>query len=102
MGRLRKFGADPATRDHRRAPNFRDRPLDLPTRIVDNRDCSKKSTIMEAWVAVGVVAEGQQISVLGLNPWSFDWTRSTEPPVEWTATIILAGVAATVLAGGEA
>ena len=37
---------------------------------------------MEAWEAVGVVAEGQQISIAGLNPWSFHWIRSDEPPVE--------------------
>ncbi|MBU7438834.1 hypothetical protein [Paraburkholderia fungorum] len=37
---------------------------------------------MSAWEAVGVVAEGQQISISGLNPWFFDWTRSSEPPVE--------------------
>ncbi|MFM0478581.1 hypothetical protein [Paraburkholderia strydomiana] len=37
---------------------------------------------MDTWEAVGVVAEGQQISISGLNPWSFDWTRASVPPVE--------------------
>jgi hypothetical protein len=32
--------------------------------------------------AVGVVAEGQQIDISGLNPWSYDWTRASAPPVE--------------------
>lgn len=37
---------------------------------------------MGEWEAIGVVAEGQRISISGLNPWSFDWKRSSEPPVE--------------------
>ncbi|WP_143136362.1 hypothetical protein [Burkholderia ubonensis] len=37
---------------------------------------------MSVWEAIGVVAEGQQISISGLNPWSFDWKRSSESPVE--------------------
>jgi hypothetical protein len=37
---------------------------------------------MKEWDAVGVVAEGEQITISGLNLWSFDWTRLPEAPVE--------------------
>jgi hypothetical protein len=37
---------------------------------------------MESWVAVGVVAEGEPISLSGLNPWGFAWKQSSEPPIE--------------------
>jgi len=51
--------------------------------IVDNRGFAiKEIAIMDSWEAVGVAAEGQQISISGLNPWSFNWRRSPEPPIE--------------------
>jgi hypothetical protein len=57
--------------------------LTLFANIVDNRGFAiKEIAVMESWEAVGVVAEGQQISLSGLNPWSFDWRRSSEPPIE--------------------
>lgn len=37
---------------------------------------------MEEWDAVGIVAEGNEISIFGLNLWSLDWTRLPEAPVE--------------------
>lgn len=37
---------------------------------------------MEQWCAVGVVAEGQEVIISGVNPWSFTWKRSPEPPLE--------------------
>jgi hypothetical protein len=37
---------------------------------------------MQNWQAAGIVAEGDPIMVGGLNPWSFEWRRVQEEPVE--------------------
>ena len=37
---------------------------------------------MDKWQAVGIVVEGDPITVGGLNPWAFEWHRVQDEPVE--------------------
>ena len=37
---------------------------------------------MHDWTAVGIVVEGDPISIGGVNPWSFEWHRVQDEPVE--------------------
>ena len=37
---------------------------------------------MHEWVSVGVVVEGDPITVGGLNPWRCEWHRVQDEPVE--------------------
>jgi hypothetical protein len=37
---------------------------------------------MSAWTPIGVVTEGQSISVQGVNPWKHEWVEIEHPPLE--------------------
>jgi hypothetical protein len=38
--------------------------------------------MMGSWKALGVVAEGELITLSGYNLWAFEWVRSPEPAVK--------------------
>jgi hypothetical protein len=37
---------------------------------------------MSQWKSVGIVVEGNPISIGGLNPWDFEWRRVQDEPVQ--------------------
>lgn len=38
--------------------------------------------LMDEWKSCGIVAEGYEIDVVGVNSWDFRWDTVTQPPIE--------------------
>jgi hypothetical protein len=38
--------------------------------------------VTTGWKVAGIVGEGQRINIAGVNPWNYEWRRTSRPAVE--------------------